>query len=49
MCISHPRERACNADSDGEVSYHAHDKHCVVVVFVVDEDEHDSEDEPSEA
>lgn len=46
MGISDPRE--CTGDTDGhsQIRNYAHYQHRVVVVFVVDEYEHHSKDEP---
>ena len=49
VCVPDPGERTQNADCDEEVGDHAHYQDSVVVVFVVDEDERDAENEPDKA
>lgn len=44
--VTDPGERAPYTDEDGDVGDNTRDEHSVMVVLVVDEDKHDSENEP---
>jgi len=49
MCIAYPRESAGNTNDHGQIGDDAHDKYGTVVIFVVDEDKGDFEDQPHES
>lgn len=49
VCVAHPRERRGDGNCDSDVGDDTRDEDRVVRVLVVDEDEHDAEDEPREA
>ncbi len=44
--IADPWERAPDTDEDGDVGDNTRNEHGVMVVLVVDEDKHNSENEP---